>query len=107
MRTAAVFVVVAAIAAGVAGAITNGQPDGNGHPYVGVLVDDYEIPGYFQRFCTGSLVAPGLVVTGAHCLLSLVDDQIWISFDSVYRPGVSTLIHGTGIAAVDPAIFHG
>ena len=50
--------VVLAVAVGVSplGAITNGHPDGNGHPYVGVLVDDYETPGYYQRFCTGTLL---------------------------------------------------
>ncbi len=101
--------VVLAVAVGVSplGAITNGHPDGNGHPYVGVLVDDYETPGYYQRFCTGTLVAPTLVVTAAHCLLAMVDDQVWLSFDPIYQPGVSTLIHGTGYAAVDPTIFRG
>jgi len=90
-----------------ASAITSGQPDGSGHPYVGVLVDDYETPGYFQRFCSGTLVAPRLVVTAAHCLVAMVDDQVWLSFDPIYQPGVSTLIHGTGYAAVDPTNFHG
>ena len=31
---------------GIAGAITNGKPDGNAHPYVGLLVFDADIPGY-------------------------------------------------------------
>jgi hypothetical protein len=106
-RVAAVFVAVAAMSAAVAGAITDGQPDGNGHPYVAALVDDYVTPGYYQRFCTGTLVAPRIVVTAAHCLLGVVDTEVSVSFDSVYVPGVSTIIHGTGIAAVDPAIFHG
>ena len=61
----------------------------------------------FQRFCTGTLVTPRILVTAAHCLLSVVDTEVWVSFDSVYRPGASPLIHGTGIAAVDPAGFHG
>jgi hypothetical protein len=103
----AVVAACAALSAGLAGAITGGQPDGNGHPYVGVLVDDYETPGYYQRFCSGTLVAPRLLVTAAHCLLATVDSEIWVSFDPVYRPGISTLIHGTGIAAVDPARFRG
>ena len=90
-----------------AGAISNGHRDGNDHPYVAVLVDDYEIPGYHQRFCSGTLVAPKIVLTAAHCLLAMVDDQVSVSFDSVYRPGVSTIIPGLGIAAVDPARFRG
>jgi secreted trypsin-like serine protease len=107
LRAAAVVAAVATMGAAVAGAITNGQPDGNGHPFVAALVDDYLTPGYYQRFCTGTLVAPRIVVTAAHCLLGPVDTEVWVSFDSVYVPGVSSLIHGTGIAAVDPAIFHG
>ena len=109
-RIALVTAILAAVAATntkSAGAITNGRPDGDGHPYVAALVDDYVTPGYFQRFCTGSLVAPRLVVTAAHCLLGFVDSEIWVNFDPVYRPGVSSTIHGTGIAAVDPAKFHG
>src|SRR6476659_7702231 len=98
---------VAAVGATIARAITNGEPDGNRHPYVGVLVDDYETPGYYQRFCSGTLVTPRILVTSAHCLLGVVDTEVWVNFDPVYRPGVSRLIHGTGIAAVDPAGFHG
>lgn len=101
---AAALMVLAALIAAQGSAITNGQPDGNGHPYVAALTDDFVTPGYFEEFCTGTLVAPRLVVTAAHCLLDVVDPEIWVSFDSVYRPGISTLIHGTGIAAVDPAM---
>jgi secreted trypsin-like serine protease len=97
----------AALAASPVGAITNGQPDGEGHPYVVVLTDDWRTPGYYERFCTGTLVAPRLVVTAAHCLLEFVDPEVWVSFDSVYQPGESSLIHGTGIAAVDPERMRG
>ena len=83
-----------------AGAITNGTPDGNAHPYVGVLVDDYSIPGYYQRFCTATLVAPGIMVSAAHCFYGFPLDQVWVSFDPVYTPGTSQLIHGT--AVLDP-----
>ena len=43
--SAALAIAVAAACAAVARAITNGEPDGNRHPYVGVLLDDYETPG--------------------------------------------------------------
>ncbi|HKP89939.1 MAG TPA: trypsin-like serine protease [Thermoleophilaceae bacterium] len=84
-----------------AGAVTNGQPDGNGHPYAGVLVDDYITPGYFQRFCSGTLIAPRVMLSAAHCFYGTPIDEVWASFDPVYRPGTSSLIHGT--AVIDPS----
>jgi Trypsin len=107
LRIAVVIVAIGAMSPAVAGAITNGQPDGNDHPYVAVLVDDFVTPGFFQKFCSGTLVAPRLIVTAAHCMGGLVDPDVWVSFDPIYIPGVSPRYHGTGVAAVDPAIFHG
>ena len=50
--------------AGVASAITNGQPDGNRHPYVGLIVfDDAEGPAWR---CSGSLLPPEVVLTAGH-----------------------------------------
>lgn len=47
-----------------AGAITGGEPDGEGHPQVGVI-------SFYQggtRFrCTAALVTPTVLVTAAHC----------------------------------------
>ena len=42
-RVAALVAAVSVIWAAVARAVTNGEPDGNSHPYVAVLVDDFEI----------------------------------------------------------------
>lgn len=41
-------------------AITGGQPDGNGHPYVAYLDN-----GVFA--CSGTLVSPTVLITAAHC----------------------------------------
>jgi len=43
-----------------ASAITGGQPDGNGHPYVAYLDN-----GVFA--CSGTLVSPTVLITAAHC----------------------------------------
>jgi len=96
----AVILATAGLAAGAtpANAITNGQPDGNGHPYVGVLVADYVTPGVKQRFCSGTLVAPRIVLTSGHCPEGI--DPVWVSFDPVYRAGSSPIYRGT--AVVDP-----
>ena len=59
------FAVLAAVAAvswfaAPASAITNGQADGTGHPFVGL-----EDNGVFA--CTGALISSTVVVTAAHC----------------------------------------
>jgi Trypsin len=90
-----------------ADAIVNGAADGNDHPYVVALADDFVTPGYFQKFCSGTLVTPRLVVTAAHCMRGFNDTQIWVNADPVYVPGTGALTHGIGHPAVDPAIFLG
>jgi secreted trypsin-like serine protease len=44
-----------------AGAITNGQPDDNWHPYVGLITD-------YQSYCSGTLISPTVLLTAAHCI---------------------------------------
>jgi len=49
-----------------AGAITDGVPDGNGHPYVGLMVAQ-DAKGNPQWRCSGTLIAPRLFLTAGHC----------------------------------------
>jgi hypothetical protein len=63
-------------------AITGGQPDGNRHPYTGLLL----APGI--TFCTGSLISSDTILTAAHCTNSWSElaeagdlDSIMVSFD--------------------------
>jgi hypothetical protein len=78
-RSAVVAGLVAAglVLASVAGAISNGVPDGNGHPNVGMLAIGFEEDGELVRFanCSGSYggsrvgqPASKVFVTAAHCV---------------------------------------
>lgn len=114
-RVASAMVAMAAVigfCASPVGAITNGHADGDGHPYIGNLVADFVTPGYMQPVCSGTLVAPRIVVTSAHCLEPGMDpDRIWMSFDPVYHIADHTgglgLYHGHMVTAVDPGGFVG
>ncbi len=88
------------LASGMASAITYGQPDGNGHPYVGVPVYADEEGGEFIG-CTGTLIAPDVFVTAAHCTPDLGELEQFglefrgVTFDNVYDPGTSVVYPGT------------
>lgn len=73
---------------GVASAITNGQPDGDNHPYVGILVFDVDpgTPGCNPAGgpcwrCSGALIAPDVVLTAGHCTDGAIAARVW--FDEV------------------------
>ena len=64
-------------------AITNGQPDGDNHPYVGLLVFDVA-PGTPGWRCSGSLIAPTVVLTAGHCTDGAVAARVWFDKDVTY-----------------------
>ena len=66
--------------ASVAYAITNGQPDGDDHPYVGLIVFDVELPDgrvVPAWRCSGALLSPTLVLTAGHCTDGAVAARVW------------------------------
>ena len=64
-------------------AITNGQPDGDNHPYIGLLVFD-AAPGVPGWRCSGALIAPNVVLTAGHCTDGAVAARIWFDEDVTY-----------------------
>jgi hypothetical protein len=68
-------------------AITNGQPDGDDHPYVGLLVFDVYVPdvGNVPAWrCSGCLIAPDVVLTAGHCTDGAVGARVWFYEDVTY-----------------------
>ncbi len=49
----------------IAGAVTDGTKDGNGHPYVVLLLMD--VGGAPAYRCTGTLLSPTVLLTAGHC----------------------------------------
>src|SRR5260370_8929394 len=98
MVVLAIIVMLALGKAEVANAITNGQPDGEGHPYIGLVVfDDASGPAWR---CTASLIAPKVLLTAGHCTSGAVKARVWFAPDlraagiTDYPAGGTTAIEG-------------
>jgi hypothetical protein len=82
-----------------AGAITNGGPDGEGHPNVGALLAPQAYSDGTWATCTGTLIAPTVFLTAAHCDWGL--SRMAVTFASSYIPGTSPIYWGTWYAHPD------
>src|SRR5438477_9383645 len=74
-------------------AITNGGPDGNGHPEVGALLAQQAFSDGTWEECSGTLISPTVFLTAAHCDEGV--SRVAVSFDSVYVAGQSPVYWGT------------
>ena len=64
-----------------AAAVTDGSPDGNGHPYVGLMVASRSDGTPLWR-CSGTLLSPTVFLTAGHCVEApAVHAEIWFAAD--------------------------
>jgi hypothetical protein len=82
-----------------AGAITYGEPDGNRHPNVGALLAPQAYSDGTWAACSGTLIAPRVFLTAAHCDLGVT--RVAVTFDSEYDADTGAEHWGTWHA--DPA----
>ena len=83
-------------------AIKNGQPDGDNHPYVGILVFDLDGVGPAWR-CSGALISPTVILTAGHCTNRAIAARVWFQekvTDEYSNPLVPDYPDG-GVVAVE------
>ncbi len=72
---AAALLLVLGLMAGPAAGITNGEPDGDEHPHVGLLI--FDIDGVPAWRCSGTLLSPTVMLTAGHCTFGTDGGRVW------------------------------
>jgi secreted trypsin-like serine protease len=79
----AILVLVLALSTvGIVGAITDGELDGEGHPYVGLMIAD--VDGVPAWRCSGTLISPTVFLTAGHCTYGASAARVWFNSDMTY-----------------------
>jgi V8-like Glu-specific endopeptidase len=94
-----IALVLIALSATPAPAIVYGEPDGNDHPFVGVLVLR-QADGHVSRWCSGTLIAERVFLTAAHCTFDL--DEVLVA-----TPGAQFLVTFDPIISETGTFFTG
>jgi hypothetical protein len=99
----AMLVLILAAGALPAAAITGGEPDGEGHPNVGLMIADEN--GEPAWRCSGTLIAPRVFLTAGHCVDGASAVRVWFDSDMANVPdypiGGDVAIEGTPIPHPD------
>jgi hypothetical protein len=89
-------------------AITHGQPDGNAHPYVGLMVAlDKDVVPLWR--CSGSLLSPTVFLTAGHCTVApAAHIEVWmepgpIAYDPDYAEAQANDPYGIVSCNASPA----
>jgi secreted trypsin-like serine protease len=90
MKKVTIAILLAAVlvfsTVGLAAAVTDGEPDGDGHPFVGLMIAQDEDGNPLWR-CTGTLISPTVFLTAGHCTESpAAHVEIW--FDADVESGI-------------------
>lgn len=95
MRKASLFIALAAalVFSAAGSAITNGGPDGNGHPEVGALLAQQAFSDGTWEECTGTLISARLFLTAEHCDEGV--SRVEVTFESTFDRATSTTYWGT------------
>ena len=98
MKRSILALVTAAVFAGSAGAITNGVPDGDAHPYVGAASS-----GHWG--CSGTLLSPTVFLTAGHCtdLFASTGESTYVTVDPNAGP---SSVYVTGTPYTEPGFFN-
>ncbi len=82
------LVVCAAMMSAASHAVTWGEPDNGEHPNVGTLLFVQNGVGYFS--CTGTIIAPRVMLTAAHCVSGAgsINDITYVRFEDNALSGI-------------------
>ncbi len=89
------------LSAAPAQAITHGQLDGDGHPFVGLMVAKDAAGNPLVR-CSGTLISPTVYLTAGHCTQApAVSADIWFGSDLTDAAAIDFPVRDVGVVVLD------